>query len=69
MARVDLWVPEDQLDDARLVMLATEIDVVLAAPSEWAGSERQLRRPWLMWTARGLLVVAGLATLVQFVAD
>ena len=69
MARVDLWVPEDQLDDARLVMLATEIDGALAAPSEWAGTDRRSRRPWLMWTARALLVVAGTATVAQFVAD
>ena len=37
MARVDVFVPDDQLDDARLVMLATEVDQVLAAPASGRG--------------------------------
>ncbi len=41
MARVDVYVPEDQLADARYVLLADEIDATLAAPSDWwdAGAE------------------------------
>ena len=46
MARVDVWVPEDQLDDARLVMLATEVDSVMAAPREWGGSATTRPRRW-----------------------
>src|SRR5580704_12323031 len=57
MARVDVFVPEDQLDDARLVMLATEVDQVLAPPREWAGPTARARR-WLLWVALALLVVA-----------
>ena len=42
MARVDVYVPEDQLADARYVLLADEIDDTLTAPSDWwnAGTER-----------------------------
>src|SRR5260370_40762541 len=54
MARVDVFVPEDQLDDARLVMLAAEADQVLAAPREWAGpGSRRFRRPSPLWAALG----------------
>src|ERR1017187_6029630 len=37
LARVDVFVPADQLDDAEMVMLATAVDEALAAPSEWGG--------------------------------
>jgi hypothetical protein len=65
MARVDLFVPEDQLDDARLVMLAAEVDAAMAAPREWAGPGRRRRR-WPLWVALALLLVAGLAPLLRF---
>lgn len=32
MSRVELWVPEDQLDDGRLVLLACEVDDAMARP-------------------------------------
>jgi hypothetical protein len=67
MARVDVWVPEDQLDDARLVLLANAVDDVLAAPREWAGDESRPRR-WPLWVALALLAVAGLAPLLHFLA-
>ncbi len=66
MARVDLFVPEDQLDDARLVMLAAEVDAAMAAPREWAGP--RLRRRWPLWVALALLVVAVLAPLLRLLA-
>ena len=53
MARVDVFVPDDQLDDARLVMLASEVDQVLAAPREWGGPPARARR-WLLWVALAL---------------
>jgi Putative prokaryotic signal transducing protein len=65
MARVDVYVPEDQLADARYVLLADEVDATLAAPSDWwdAGAERSSgRRRWLGWVAAGLLAVAVLGT-------
>jgi hypothetical protein len=66
MARVDVLVPEDQLDDARLVMLATEVDEVLAPPREWAGDEtRTARRRWPLWVAVGLLALLSVAPLLR----
>jgi hypothetical protein len=66
MARVDVFVPEDQLDDARLVMLASEVDQVLAAPREWAGPEsRRFRRRWPLWVALALLVLFAVAPLLR----
>jgi hypothetical protein len=59
MARVDVYVPEDQLEDAKYVLLADEVDATLAPPTEWwdAGTERRRgRSPWLWWMAAALLV-------------
>jgi Putative prokaryotic signal transducing protein len=69
MARVDLYVPEDQLDDARLVMLASEVDAALAAPREWAGADSAPPRRWPLWVALGLVVAAGVAPLLRYLAD
>jgi hypothetical protein len=69
MARVDLWVPEDQLDDARLVMLASEVDVALAAPREWAGDEATPGWHWPMWVVLVLVALAGLAPIVHYLTD
>jgi hypothetical protein len=68
MARVDVYVPEDQLADARYVLLADEIDATLAAPSDWwdAGAERPVvrRRRRLRWMATALLAIALLGALL-----
>jgi Putative prokaryotic signal transducing protein len=66
MARVDVYVPEDQLDDARYVLLADEVDATLAAPTEWwdAGRERPRARRWLVWVAAALLATSVLGVLV-----
>jgi len=69
MARVDVWVPEDQLDDARLVMLATEVDSVMAAPGDWAGPPEVRPRRWPLWLALALLGAAGLAPLLHWLAE
>jgi hypothetical protein len=63
MARVDVWVPEDQVEDASLVLLAGEVDQVMAAPSEWgdAATDGRPTRRWHLWVATVLLVTAGLA--------
>ena len=68
MARVDVFVPADQLDDAQLVMLATEVDAALAAPREWAGPDTRPSRRWIVWVALTLLVVAGVAPLLRMLA-
>ena len=65
MARVDVWVPEDQLDDARLVMLATEVDSVMAAPREWAGAATTSPRRWPLWIALALVALAGVAPILH----
>ena len=67
MARVDVYVPEDQLVDARYVLLADEVDATLAAPTDWwdAGAVPRVRhRRWLRWVAVALLAVAVLGTLL-----
>jgi hypothetical protein len=71
MARVDLYVPEDQLEDASLVMLAGEVDQVLAAPGHWAdaGEARSSGHQWRWWVATVLLVTAGLAPIVVWLFD
>jgi hypothetical protein len=65
MARVDVYVPEEQLDDARYILLAGEVDAALAAPSEWwdAGVEPRRRARWPWWVAVALLIVAVTAPL------
>src|SRR4029453_591460 len=57
LARVEVYVPADQMDDAELVMLAAEVDDVLSAPREWGGTSGT-RGPW----ARGAAVAALLAS-------
>ena len=69
MARVDVWVPEDQLDDARLVMLATEVDSVMAAPREWGAAPSARTSRWPLLVALFLIVVAGLAPILHWVTD
>ena len=66
MARVDVYVPEEQLDDARYILLAGEVDAALAAPSEWwdAGVEPRRRARWPWWVAIALLTVALLGPLL-----
>ncbi|HEY5165558.1 MAG TPA: DUF2007 domain-containing protein [Acidimicrobiia bacterium] len=69
MARVDVFVPEDQLADAELVMLATEVDQVLAPPRDWAGDGAATgRRRWALWVALGLLALVSLAPLLRLLS-
>jgi hypothetical protein len=61
MARVDVFVPEDQLDDAKYVLLVDEVDATLAAPTDWwdAGTGRRpRRRRWIWWVAAALLAIS-----------
>lgn len=65
LARVELYVPADQMEDAQLVLLAGEIDSALAAPREWGG-ERPRRGPWARWAALAALFSAALAPIVWY---
>jgi hypothetical protein len=70
LARVDVYVPADQLDDARYVLLADEVDATLAAPSEWwnagADHERPRTARWVWWVALALLAVALLGPVLAY---
>ena len=66
MARVDVYVPEDQLDDAKYVLLADEVDATLTAPTEWwdAGSEPRRSPRVVWWVAAALLATVLLGAFV-----
>jgi hypothetical protein len=68
IARVDVFVPEDQLDDAKLVMLVDEVDAVMAAPREWQGDSPPARR-WPLWIALTLIAVAALAPILRYLSS
>jgi hypothetical protein len=62
MARVDVYVPADQMDDARLVMLVDEVD----AAYEGGDAHRPTAaRSWLMWTAVAAVVFFAVAPLAR----
>jgi Putative prokaryotic signal transducing protein len=65
MARVDVYVPADQMDDARLVVLAGEVDAALAAPREWSGSPTRWG-PWARGIAAAALIAAAVAPIVLY---
>jgi len=65
MARVDVYVPADQMDDARLVMLANEVDEATELP-ERPGIRRIT---WPFWVVLVAVVVAALAPLARLVAS
>ncbi len=69
MARVDVFVPAEQLDDARYVLLADEVDASLAAPSDWwhAGAPARKRKRWPWVVALVLLTVAVVAPFFGYV--
>jgi primosomal protein N' len=62
MARVDVFVPADQMDDARLVMLVDEVDAAYESdePPSYTSA-----RSWLMWTAVAAVVFFTVAPLVR----
>jgi hypothetical protein len=76
MARVDLYVPDDQMDDARLVLLASEIDDAMDLPaseeSEASGSNGPDGRPvpsWVWVMAVVVLAIAVMAPVLRWLAD
>ena len=65
MARVDVYVPADQMDDAQLVVLAAEVDATLAAPSEWSG-RKKTRSTWVVAAAVAALLAAAIAPIALY---
>jgi hypothetical protein len=65
LGRVEVYVPADQMDDARLVVLASEVDAALAAPREWSGSARKWG-PWARAIAAAALIAAAAAPIVLY---
>jgi hypothetical protein len=68
MARVDVYVPVDQLEDARYVLLADEVDAALAAPREWGGTRRG-PSPWARVAVWAALVMAASAPVMWYLRD
>jgi len=64
MARVDVYVPSDQMEDARLVLLVDEVDAALAAPREWGATPKV--RPWARGAALVSLAAAVVAPIVLY---
>ena len=61
MARVDVWVPEDQLEDAQYVLLSAEVDDAMSPIPERVGPRIMgLPHHLLRWVAVVLLATAGL---------
>jgi hypothetical protein len=69
MARVDLYVPEDQMDDARLVLLASEIDDAMDFPEPHVRDGRRPVPSWVWVMAVVVLVVAVAAPILRWLAD
>ena len=69
MARVDLYVPEDQMDDARLVLLASEIDDAMDLPEPHGLAGRRAVPSWVWVMAVVVLVVAVAAPVLRWLAD
>jgi hypothetical protein len=65
MARVDVYVPTDQMEDAQLVLLVGEVDAALAAPREWGGTN-ETRGLWARGAALAALVAAAIAPVVLY---
>ena len=68
MARVDVFVPTDQLADAQFVMLADEVDAALDAPPEGAGEPATAAPVGTRWLAPAVLVLAVVVPIVWHLA-
>ena len=65
MARVEVYVPSDQMEDAQLVLLVDEVDAALAAPREWGGTAR-MPGPWARGAALASLAAAVAAPILLY---
>jgi hypothetical protein len=65
MARVDVYVPADQAEDAQYVLLATAVDAATELPEPRSG----VRPPtWPFWIVLAAVVLTALAPLVRSLA-
>src|SRR4051812_31256373 len=62
MARVDVFVPIDQAEDAQLVLLANEVDAATELPEPRGG---HARLTWPYWIVLVAVVAAALSPLVH----
>lgn len=66
MSRVDLFVPEEELDDAKLVLLVDEVDSVLDLPPQ----RETPPSPWgerAFWVVLVAVVLLGIVPIVRLV--
>ena len=64
MSTVDVFVPEGELEDAKLVMLVTEVDSVLDLPPQ----RERPRDPWgdrALWVILVAIVLLGIIPIVR----
>lgn len=61
MSRIDVLVPDDELDDARLVMLSVEVEDAFE-PSR----SRRATLPWPWWVVAVVVLAASIAPLIHF---
>lgn len=61
LARVDVYVPADQMDDARMVMLVDEVDAACEGDQGLDGSHAT----WPRWVLLTLLVMVAIAPLAH----
>jgi hypothetical protein len=64
MSRIDVYVPEHDLEDAKLVMLVSEVDSVLDLPPQ----RDRPRNPWgdrALWVVLVAIVLLGLLPIVR----
>lgn len=67
LARVDVFVPEDQLEDARTVLVVDEAEAVLAAARDRdARPAAHDRMRWMAWVLLAVIPVAGLAPVLRY---
>ena len=64
MSRVDVFVAEDDLDDARLVLLVDEVDSVLDLPPQRDGPD-SLWGDYALWVVLVAVVLLGVVPIVR----
>jgi hypothetical protein len=66
LARIDVYVPDDQVDDARLVMLQIEVDAATELPELPAGRGVSA---WPFWIVLLVVVIAAVSPILRYAGD